>query len=105
MAPSSFFARSSSIALTSAIEARPPDAITGIEIASASATDYTVPDLSAVTGFQSWWGLVAAVSTHWQQFANWSDAGVADLLRADQTAAELDGREYKITQRDGTITF
>ena len=74
-------------------------------IASAGAADYTVPDLSAVTGFQAWWGLGAAVSTHWQQFANWSDAGVADLLRADQTTAELDGREYKITQRDGTITF
>src|SRR6185312_7490766 len=37
MAPSSFAARGSSKARISSIEARPPDAITGIEIASASA--------------------------------------------------------------------
>ena len=68
-------------------------------------TDYVVPDLSAVTGWQAWWGLAAGVSTNWQQFSQSSDAGVSDLLRADQTTAELDGREYKITQRDGMMTF
>jgi hypothetical protein len=73
-------------------------------IAATGASDYTVPDLSMVAGFQSWWGMAAGLTT-WQQLANWSDAGVADLLRADQTPAELDGREYKIVQRDGTVTF
>jgi len=73
-------------------------------IASAAATDYTAPDLSNVTGWQTWWGL-AAGATSWQQFSQTSNGGVPDLLRADQTAAELDGREYKITQRDGTVTF
>jgi hypothetical protein len=79
--------------------------LTGGWIEAGAATDYQVPDLSTVTGFQSWWGLTAGLATHWQQFANWSDAGVADLLRNDQSITELDGREYKITQRDGTITF
>jgi len=74
-------------------------------ITSAAATEYTVPDLSAVTVWQTWWGLAVALSTNWQQFSQTSNGGVADLLRADQTAAELDGREYKITQRDGTVTF
>src|SRR3984893_3653263 len=37
MAPASFFARGASIALTSSIEARPPDAMTGTEMRSASA--------------------------------------------------------------------
>jgi hypothetical protein len=73
-------------------------------IAAAAASDYTLPDLAAVGGFQSWWGLATGV-TYWQQFANWSNAGVADLLRVDQTVAELDGREYKIVQRDGNATF
>ncbi len=74
-------------------------------IGAAVVVDYAVPDLSAVTGFQSWWGLVAGLATQWQQFANWDAAGVADLLRADQTPAELDGRETRSTQRDGTLTF
>jgi len=74
-------------------------------IASAIAADYAVPDLSGIPGFQAWWGLAPALSTHWQQFATWGSAGVADLLRADQTPAELDGHEYKSTQRDGTMTF
>src|SRR5262249_25969749 len=74
-------------------------------IASAGATSYTLPDLSTTGAFESWWALVAGLTTHWQQVADWSDAGGADLLRADQTTAELDGREYKITQRDGMITF
>jgi hypothetical protein len=78
--------------------------LTGGWIAAAVASDYTVPDLSVVAGFQSWWGL-AAGSTYWQQFANWSDAGAADLLRADQSPAELDGREYKVVQRTGNATF
>jgi hypothetical protein len=73
-------------------------------ITAAAATEYSVPDLSAVAGFQAWWGLVAG-TTNWQQFSHSSNAGVADLLRADQTPTELDGREYKITQRDGTVTF
>ena len=73
-------------------------------ITAANATDYTVPDLSAITGFQAWWGLVAG-ATNWQQFSQSSNGGVPDLLRADQTPAALDGREYKITQRDGTVTF
>jgi hypothetical protein len=73
-------------------------------IAAAGASDYTVPDLSAVSGFQAWWGFVAGQAIY-QQFANWNSLGVADLLRADQTATELDGREQKITQRDGVVTF
>jgi hypothetical protein len=73
-------------------------------IAAASATEYTVPDLSGVSGFQAWWGFVAGQAVY-QQFATWNSLGVADLLRADQTAAELDGREQKITQRDGAVTF
>jgi hypothetical protein len=74
-------------------------------IASAAATDYTVPDLSGLSAFQAWWGLTAALETQWQQFANWTTAGVAELLRVDQTPAELDGRESRSTQRDGKITF
>ncbi len=73
-------------------------------IAAAGASDYTVPDLSGVAGFQVWWGLTAGEAVY-QQFANWTNAGVADLLRADQTAAELDGHEYKTTQRNGLVTF
>ena len=38
MAPASFFARGAISAFTSAMEAKPPDAITGIEMLSASAT-------------------------------------------------------------------
>jgi hypothetical protein len=73
-------------------------------IAATAATDYTVPDLSGVTGWQTSWGL-AAGQTSWTQSTASSDAGVADLLRVDQTVSELDGREYKSTSRAGTVTF
>jgi len=48
---------------------------------------------------------LTAGSTQLQLFSNWSDAGVADLLRADQTVAELDGREYKIVQTSTELVF
>lgn len=72
--------------------------------AGTGTVEYFVPDLSAVVGYQAWWGLTAG-STQLQLFSNWSDAGVADLLRADQTVAELDGREYKIVQTSTELVF
>jgi hypothetical protein len=72
--------------------------------AGTGTVEYFVPDLSAVVGYQAWWGLTAG-STQLQLFSNWSDAGVADLLRADQTVAELDGREYKIVQTSTDLIF
>jgi len=73
--------------------------------AASGDADYLVPDLSGVSGFQPWWGLMTGPATSLQETANWSDAGVADLLRVDQSPSELIGHEQKIAQRLAALTF
>lgn len=69
--------------------------------AAAGATEYTLPDLSALAGFAPSWGLTPGVAVEWQVLTTSSNAGVGDLLDVDQPAARLDGRADEITQQTG----
>lgn len=70
-------------------------------LAAGDVTAYVLPDLTKVDGFDLSWGLTPAIAIQWQVFTRSSDAGVADLLGMDQSAAALDGRRQEITQRAG----
>jgi hypothetical protein len=74
-------------------------------IAAAAVSSLSIPDLSAVVGYDPKWGLVDGSELSWHE-AEWtSSQGVTPLLDANATAAELDGRETNFAQRFGTTTL
>ncbi|HEU4615633.1 MAG TPA: hypothetical protein VFS15_26240 [Kofleriaceae bacterium] len=70
-------------------------------IAAGNVATYTLPDFTVLDSFKLSWGFMPAIEVEWQVFTMFSDAGVADLVHVDQSAAALDGRLQEITQRSG----
>ena len=64
---------------------------------------YTLPDLSAIAGFDASWALASGVATDWQRYSQQSAAGVTELLAPSRP--ELEGAIYRGTTLTGQHTF
>jgi hypothetical protein len=79
-------------------------ALSGGYIMAAGISSHTLPDLSAVFGFDASWGLdPAEIYVFWDAVTYESNRGSSDLLRTAQTPADLDGHEVRWVQRYGDV--